>query len=261
MPTGGVTRENAGDWIRAGAVRHRRRHGAGRRRRPWRSGDSTPSRPARAHFVDAVRPRAPAPVRREAMAMKTVCFGEIMLRLSPPGFERLLPVAARCRPPSAAARPTSPSAWRTSASTATTSRACPPIRSATPRSGRCAPKASTSITSCAAARGSASTSRRPARASARRRSSTTAPTRRSASSTPGVVPWDDVFAGAGVVPLHRHHAGARRHRRVHARAKRSRPRRRAGARVSVDLNFRTQAVVRDAGAGGDAPADAAASTW
>ena len=25
--------------------------------------------------------------------MKTVCFGEIMLRLSPPGFERLLPVA------------------------------------------------------------------------------------------------------------------------------------------------------------------------
>ena len=56
---------------------------------------------------------------------KTVCFGEIMLRLSPPGFERLLPVAACCRRRSAAAKPTSPSAWRSSAARATTSRGVP----------------------------------------------------------------------------------------------------------------------------------------
>ena len=49
-----------------------------------------------------------------------------------------------------------------------------------------------------------------------------------------------VLAGAGVVPLHRHHPGARRRRRRPARAKRSRPPRPAGVPVSIDLNFRSK---------------------
>ena len=50
---------------------------------------------------------------------KVVTFGEIMLRLSPPGYERFLqsPVFAAT---SAAAKPTSPSAWRSSAWRVTT---------------------------------------------------------------------------------------------------------------------------------------------
>ena len=91
MPTGGVTRENAGEWIRAGAVAigvgtalvdAKAVGGAAVRRR---------SRQTRAHFVEAVRSARGAAVRR---GDEDRCFGEIMLRLSPPGFERLLPVAA-----------------------------------------------------------------------------------------------------------------------------------------------------------------------
>ncbi len=89
MPTGGVTRENAGDWIRAGAVAI----GVG-------TALVDPATVAARRF-DVIRDRAPR-VRRGgrggardaddggAGMIKTVCFGEIMLRLSPPGFERLL---------------------------------------------------------------------------------------------------------------------------------------------------------------------------
>ena len=97
MPTGGVTRDNAGDWIRAGAVAI----GAGTalvdpKAVAARRFDAITEN-AR-HFVDAVRAARSAtraliearlwPAGHLAMA-KTVCFGEIMLRLSPPGFERL----------------------------------------------------------------------------------------------------------------------------------------------------------------------------
>ena len=65
--------------------------------------------------------------------------------------------------------------------------------------------------------------------------------------------------GRGVVSLDGHHAGARRRRGNMSRAKRSTPRARAGARVSVDLNFRrklwteaqAQAVMRPLVTGAD----------
>ena len=98
MPTGGVSRENAADWIRAGAVAIGAgsalvdAEGRGRRA----SSTTITGECAR---VCATR------VRGSALMAKTVCFGEIMLRLSPPGFERLLQ-SPRCRPPSAAGKPT-----------------------------------------------------------------------------------------------------------------------------------------------------------
>ena len=66
---------------------------------------------------------------------------------------------------------------------------------------------------------------------------------------PGTVPWSGVFAGADVVPLHRHHAGARRRGRLHARSEAVEAARRAGARVSVDLNFRRKLWSEHAGPG------------
>ena len=88
MPTGGVTRENAGDVDSRRRRRHRRRHGAGRSGRRARAAgcdDITDS----ARAFRRRRRRGARPVGGEGGgAMKTVCFGEIMLRLSPPGFER-----------------------------------------------------------------------------------------------------------------------------------------------------------------------------
>ena len=87
MPTGGVTRENAGDWIRAGACAI----GVGTALvdvnavAERRFGDISA---AASHFVQAVAGRARGRRACGGRAMKTVCFGEIMLRLSPPGFER-----------------------------------------------------------------------------------------------------------------------------------------------------------------------------
>ena len=87
MPTGGVTRENAGDWIRAGAVAI----GVGtalvdRRAVAERRFDVLTAH-AR-HFVEAVQ-AARGASRPGHGDDEDVCFGEIMLRLSPPGFERL----------------------------------------------------------------------------------------------------------------------------------------------------------------------------
>ena len=82
MPTGGVTVDNAGDWIRAGAVA---------------VGVGTSLLDAEAiadgHLVedecradDRERPRG----QRSELMPRVVTFGELMLRLSPPGFEQLL---------------------------------------------------------------------------------------------------------------------------------------------------------------------------
>ncbi len=87
MPTGGVTRENAGAWIRAGAVAI----GVGSALvdkaavREGRWADHHRRGPA----VRRGRRGGARPGRGEGGgAMKAVCFGEIMLRLSPPGLER-----------------------------------------------------------------------------------------------------------------------------------------------------------------------------
>ena len=54
MPTGGVTRENAGDVDPGRRDGHRRRYGAGRSRRRARAAGCTTSPPPRGIFVDAV---------------------------------------------------------------------------------------------------------------------------------------------------------------------------------------------------------------
>ena len=116
MPTGGVTLDNAGDWIRAGAVAV----GVG-------SALLDAKAIAAGNYDVLAAQRAPHRRQRRGARegdgvhdSKVVTFGEIMLRLSPPGFERLSAVAAVRRPPSAAAKPTSRSASRSSASTAPT---------------------------------------------------------------------------------------------------------------------------------------------
>ena len=123
MPTGGVTRDNAGDWIRAGAVAI----GVGtalvdrdgRRRRA----DSTSITRERACVR---RCRRSARGRRAGGSERDE---DRLLRrdhaaAEPAGLRAAVPVAARCRRRSAAGKRTSPSAWRSSAATATTSRAC-----------------------------------------------------------------------------------------------------------------------------------------
>ena len=118
-------------------------------------------------------------------------------------------------------------------------------RSATRRCARCAPRAWTSSTCCAAASRSASTSPRPARASGRRRHLRPRAIRRSARCQPGSVPWHDVFDGAawfhwtGITPALGPSA-----RECIARGDRSRPaRRRAGQRRP---QLPQEAVVRSA---------------
>ena len=88
MPTGGVTLDNAGDWIRAGAVAV----GVGSALL-----DARPSpRALRSDHRQCAADRgergggAQGATGKSVMAPKVVTFGEIMLRLSPPGFERLL---------------------------------------------------------------------------------------------------------------------------------------------------------------------------
>ena len=151
MPTGGVTRENAGDWIRAGAVGDRRRHGAGRSRGRRASGrfdaitadarvsSSTPSRrraaagaPRRWRDEDRLLRRdhaAAQPAGLRALLPVAGAAGHLRRRRSQ---RRGQPRAVRLRQPLRDAR-------------------CRPTRWATRRCGRCAPRACTSSTCCAAA--------------------------------------------------------------------------------------------------------------
>src|SRR5207247_1850606 len=75
VPSGGVSLENVGDWIRAGAGRPA---GAGL------VGGADGARPV----VRRARRGGPAPPGQDAMT-RVVTFGELLLRLSPPGEERL----------------------------------------------------------------------------------------------------------------------------------------------------------------------------
>ena len=84
MPTGGVTLDNAGDWIRAGAVAV----GVGTAltdAAAIAAGDYAKLRANAERIVANVARGAEAGVMS-----RVVTFGEIMLRLSPPGFERFL---------------------------------------------------------------------------------------------------------------------------------------------------------------------------
>ena len=81
MPTGGVSVGNAADWIRAGAVAI----GVGSA-----LVDSKAVQAGRFDVIAEKRACVRGRGARCALMAKTVCFGEIMLRLSPPGHERLL---------------------------------------------------------------------------------------------------------------------------------------------------------------------------
>ena len=157
MPTGGVTVENAGDWIRAGAVAV----GVGSAlldAKAIASDTMTPIVEAAKRIVANVRGAS-----EHVMAARVVTFGEIMLRLSPRGssdsFRR------PCSPPrSAAVKPMSPSASRISAV-----RACLRARLPAHAIGMRWARRRAQTSSFAAATVSGSTSPRPARASAHRR--------------------------------------------------------------------------------------------
>ena len=138
MPTGGVTSENAGDWIRAGAVAI----GVGTALVDATGGGRAPVRSdlPRRH-VSSSRPSPSArPVDAAGSAMTST---RRLLRRNhdaaeSAGRRAAAAVARAVRRPSAAVRRTSPSAWRTSACRAVTSRGCPPTPLATPPSARCA---------------------------------------------------------------------------------------------------------------------------
>ncbi len=89
MPTGGVTLDNAGDWIAAGAVAV----GVGSAltdAKAIEAGNFAVLRSNAERIVRSVRV-ALGEARPLSLTMpKVVTFGEIMLRLSPPGFERFL---------------------------------------------------------------------------------------------------------------------------------------------------------------------------
>ena len=173
MPTGGVTRENAGDWIRAGAVAIGvgtalvDRAAVARRppattSPPRRVSSSRPSPCARGHD----RPEGGG-------AMKAVCFGEIMLRLSPPGVERFFqsPALQATFGGGEANVAVSLAHFGCDSHYVTRLPANPIGDAAAARPARRGRR--TSRTCCAAGRASASTSPKPAQASAPRRSSTT----------------------------------------------------------------------------------------
>ncbi len=88
MPTGGVSLDNAGDWIAAGAVAV----GVGTAlldATAIKAGHYAVIAENARRIVANVRKAARArPDRAEAPMAEGVTFGEIMLRLSPPGFER-----------------------------------------------------------------------------------------------------------------------------------------------------------------------------
>ena len=179
MPTGGVTLDNAGDWIRAGAVAV----GVGSALLDARAIDDgklrRPRATTRARIVASVAAARGAQVRRShatrSSRSEKSCCGS----------------ARRGSSGSSSRRSSSATFGGGEANVAVSlaqfgldshyvTRAADARRSATRRSGRCAPKASAPIASSAAAIASASTSPRPAPASAPRPSSTTARTRRSA---------------------------------------------------------------------------------
>ena len=84
MPTGGVTLDNAGDWIRAGAVAVGVGLGAARRQGDRERAVRRDHGQRAAHRRERRVPRG----RSSSMRTRSSRFGEIMLRLSPPGFER-----------------------------------------------------------------------------------------------------------------------------------------------------------------------------
>ena len=230
MPTGGVTLDNAGEWIKAGAVAV----GVGTAlldAKADRRGQLRRARARNAERIVAERARREGSVMTRSSRSARSCCGSAR-RDSSASCSR------RCWwPPSAAARRTWPSASRTSVPRACTSRRCRKTRSAMPRSARCAPKACARITSCGAVD---RVGIYYAETGASQRASTVVYDRaNSAISEMAPTPSTGRASCRGLLAArhaasHRHLASAapRATARAIAAAKS------AGARVSVDLNYR-----------------------
>ena len=168
---------------------------------------------------------------------KVVTFGEIMLRLSPPGFERFLqsPAFRRDLRRGRSERRDEPGAVRPRQLLRHAAAEARYRRGGGARASL--PRASEPTSFFAVAIGSACISSRPERASARRPSSTTARSSAISQLEPGTVDWAKVFDGAdwfhvtGITPALGDKAAACTREAIEAAKK-------AGAQVSVDLNFR-----------------------
>ena len=245
MPTGGVTLDNAGDWIRAGAVAV----GVGtaldrRARRSPRA--TTPRSRANAERIVANVARRAGQARHEPRSSPSArsCCG------SARRVRALSAVARASARHSAAAKPTSPSASRSSAS-----RASYVTRLPTHAIGDAAIRAlrAEGVQTDHIVRGGSRVGIYFAEAGASQRASTVIYDRaRSAISEmePDAVDWHDVFAGAawfhvtGITPALG--AKARRVRRARAIAAREG----AGARGQRRSELPEEALDRGAGAGG-----------
>ncbi len=142
MPTGGVTRAER----RATGFAPARSRSASARRsstpQPSRSADSTRSLRRRASTSSrAVADARSTPMRSAAMTPNVVCFGEIMLRLSPPGFERLLQSPVLQATFGGGEANVAVSLAHFGVAEPLRHARCRPMRLATPPSARCAAKA------------------------------------------------------------------------------------------------------------------------
>ena len=190
------------------------------------------------------------------MSTTVVTFGEIMLRLSPPGFERLLQSPVLCATFGGGEANVAVSLAQFGLESRLRHAAAGATRSATRRSARCAPKA---CDTDRIVRGGSRIGdllrrdrRQPARLDGHLRPRAFGD-QRDAAGRGRLGRGDD---GRGVVPRHRHHARARRQGRRGDRARRSRAAKRAGRARQRRSELPQEAVDRGAGAGGDAPADA-----
>ena len=169
---------------------------------------------------------------------RVVTFGEVMLRLKSPGFERLLPVAACSRRRSAAPRRNVAVVARaSSASTRASSRRSRRTTSATPCVASCAGSASTRRRSAGRASGSASTSSRTAPNQRPSRSRTIARARRSRPRRPAT----STGTRSSTAPTGSTSAASRRRSARRPPSCRSTPRsaaRAKGITVSCDYNYR-----------------------
>ena len=155
---------------------------------------------------------------------KTVCFGEIMLRLSPPGFERLLQSPQlQATFGGGEANVAVSLAQFGHESHYVTRLPKNPIGDAAIKVLR-----AEGVHVEHVQRGGERVGIYFAETGASQRASTVVYDRAHSSISemaPGTMQWSRVLAGAAVVPLHRHHAGAWGRRRRPARARRSRRRR------------------------------------
>ena len=174
--------------------------------------------------------------------MKSITFGEAMIRLSPPNFRRLEQARSLDVQVGGAELNTAVGLARLGRSAAWVSRLTD-----NPLGRLIANHAREAGVSHRARRLDDGGPRRPLLPGIRRRpapaaSSTTARARPSPTIRPGMVPWAEVFRRREVVPRHRHHAGPESRPPPRRRARRCRPREAAGVQHQHRPQLSRQAV-------------------